>query len=67
MFRTQESIIRKTVVYTGMVYVLHASVEAVLQVSSTYKIAHTDARKTYHTIPLYTTVFLKMDPQVLNM
>jgi len=30
--------------------------------SSTYLITYTDARKRYHTITLYTAVFLKMDP-----
>jgi hypothetical protein len=35
--------------------------------SSTYKTAFTDAPKTHCTIPLYITVFLKMNPRVRNM
>jgi len=31
--------------------------------SSTCKAAYTDARKTHHTIIVYTTVFLKMNPR----
>jgi hypothetical protein len=34
--------------------------------ASTYEAAYTDARKTYHTITAYTTVFLKMNPPVQN-
>jgi len=30
--------------------------------SSTYKTVHTDACKTHYTKPVYTTVFLRMDP-----
>jgi len=29
--------------------------------------AYTDARKTHYTIPVYTTVFLKMNPRFRNM
>ena len=47
--------------------VLHASVLAVLLVEDTYKNASTDACKTFYTIPLYITIFLMMDPLVLNM
>ena len=32
--------------------------------SSTYKTAYTDAFKTHYTVPVYTTVFLKMNPRV---
>jgi len=35
--------------------------------SSTYNTAYTDACKTHHTITVYTTVILKMNPQVRNM
>jgi len=31
------------------------------------KIAYTDACKTLYTTPVYTTVFLKMNPRVRNM
>ena len=34
--------------------------------SCTYKTAYTDARKMYCTIPVYITVFLKMNPMVRN-
>jgi hypothetical protein len=35
--------------------------------SSTYKTTYTDVCKTYYTIPVNTTVFLKMDPWIWNM
>jgi len=35
--------------------------------SSTYRTAYTDACKTYHTIPAYTTVFLKKNSLGRNM
>jgi hypothetical protein len=35
--------------------------------SSTYKTPYTDACKTYYTLPVYTTVFLKMNPRLLNI
>jgi len=35
--------------------------------SSTYKTGYTDACKTYCTMTVYTTVFLKMNPRVRNM
>jgi hypothetical protein len=35
--------------------------------SSTYKTANSDACTTYHTIPVYTTFFLKMNPGARNM
>ena len=35
--------------------------------SSTYKTAYTDACKTYYTINVYTTEFLKMNPRVRNI
>ena len=35
--------------------------------SATYKTAYTDACKTHYTIPVYTTIFQKMNPQVQNM
>jgi len=47
-------------------YDLHVSVSATFH-SSTYKTAYTDACKTHSTIPVYTTVFLKMNPWVRNM
>jgi len=44
--------------------VLSASVQAV---SSTYKTAYTDACKTCYSIPMRTTVFLKMNSRFRNM
>jgi len=35
--------------------------------SCRYKTACTDVCKTYRTIPVYTTVFLKMNPRVRNI
>jgi len=35
--------------------------------SSTYNTAYTDACKTHYTVPVNTTVFLKMNPRVRNM
>ena len=35
--------------------------------ASTYNTAYTDAYKTHYTTPVYTTVFLKMNPRVRNM
>jgi hypothetical protein len=35
--------------------------------SSTNKIAYTDECKTYHTVIVYTTIFLKMNPGVRNI
>jgi len=35
--------------------------------SCTYKTAYNDTCKTNYTIPVYTTVFLKMNPWVRNM
>ena len=35
--------------------------------AGTYRTAYTDAHKTNYTIPVYTTVFLKMNPRVRNM
>jgi len=35
--------------------------------SSTYKTANADALTTHYTIPIYTTVFLKMNPRVRKM
>ena len=53
MFRTRGFIFRKTVAYIGMAECgLHASVHA-----------HTD---THYTIPVHTTLFLKMNPRVQN-
>jgi len=34
--------------------------------SSTYKTAYTDACSTYYTVPLYTTVFLKINSLTMN-
>ena len=48
----------KSVVHTDMVhFVLHASV----------KTTYTDASKTHYALPVYTNVFLKMNPRVRNM
>jgi len=35
--------------------------------SSSYQTAYSDARKMYHTMTVYTTIFLKMNPWVWNM
>jgi len=35
--------------------------------SSTYKTVYTAACKTYHTVTVYTAVFLKMNPRFRNM
>jgi len=34
--------------------------------SSTYKTAYTEASRTHYTIPVYTTIFLKVNPRVWN-
>jgi hypothetical protein len=62
MFPTRGLIFRKAVVYTVLVE------ESDETLSSTYQTAYTDACKTHHTIIVYTTVFLKMNPpRVRNM
>jgi len=33
---------------------------------STYNTAYTDACKTHYTVPVYTAVFLKMNPRIRN-
>jgi len=53
MFQTRGFIFRKTVVF----YIQ----------SSTHKTLYTDACKTYHTITVYTTVFLKLNPRISNV
>jgi hypothetical protein len=35
--------------------------------SATYRTVYTDACKTHYTIPVYTNVFLKMNPRFRNM
>ena len=73
MFQTRGFIFRKTILCKDIAqYVLHASVKAVQYVeeygtrSSTYLTADTDACKTYSTIPIYKTVFLKVNSRVRN-
>ena len=73
MFRNRGFIFRKETVNTGTIwYVLHAISISSLTVGTEHNVQHirllyTDACTTRCTIPVCTTVFLKMNPRVRNM
>jgi hypothetical protein len=56
-------LISKTCSEVYVFFIIHCNII----ICSAYKTAHTDVCKTYCTIPVYTTVFLKMNLQVWRM
>jgi len=67
MFRNRGLIFRKTVVYTVMVWYSVSYMHRVKQSGRKRNVFGTEHVNTYNTIPVLTTVFLKMNPRFRNM